>query len=258
MSEIYDDAPSVDPAFDDGQVEGDVGESSFSEEPVDYFPVDEYGDKYVRVTVDGEELSVPLKEAIGGYQRQADYTRKTQEIAEQRKQMQFAATIQQALDNDPQRTIELLKDHYGINQQEQLPEDDIFMDPWERQYRDLESRVRSFEEQQSMNELERTLNSLQQKYGEDFNPSEVVSAALAMGTDNLEGVYKQIAFDRLVNNRQLQQQQAVQKEQQIREAKRAANVVSGSSGAASASNISAGITSLREAYDLAKKDLGIS
>ena len=258
MSEIYDDAPSVDPAFDDGQVEGDVGESSFSEEPVDYFPVDEYGDKYVRVTVDGEELSVPLKEAIGGYQRQADYTRKTQEIAEQRKQMQFAATIQQALDNDPQRTIELLKDHYGINQQEQLPEDDIFMDPWERQYRDLETRVRSFEEQQAMGELERTLGSLQQKYGEDFNPSEVVSAALAMGTDNLEGVYKQIAYDRLVTRQQEQKQRTVAQEQQIREAKRAANVVSGSSGAASASNISAGITSLREAYDLAKKDLGIS
>lgn len=258
MSEIYDDAPSVDPTFDSGQVEGDVGESSYEEQEIDYFPVDEYADKYVRVTVDGEELNVPLKEAIGGYQRQADYTRKTQEIAEQRKQMQFAATIQQALDNDPQRTIELLKDHYGINQQEQLPEDDIFMDPWERQYRDLETRVRSFEEQQAMGELERTLNSLQQKYGEDFNPSEVVSAALSMGTDNLEGVYKQIAYDRLVARQQEQKQRAVAQEQQIREAKRAANVVSGSSGAASASTISAGITSLREAYDLAKKDLGIS
>ena len=252
MSEIYDDAPSVDPAIDSGQVEGDVGETSYEEEPVDFFPVDEYADKYVRVTVDGEELSVPLREAIGGYQRQADYTRKTQELAEQRKQMQFAATIQQALDNDPQRTIDLLREHYGLNQQEQLPEDDIFMDPWERQYRELESRVRSFEEQQAMSELERTLNSLQQKYGEDFNPSEVVSAALAMGT------YKQIAFDRLVNNRQVQQQQAVQKEQQIREAKRAANIVSGTSGAASASTISDGVTSLRDAYALAKKELGIS
>lgn len=39
-----------------------------------------------KVKVDGEESEISLKEALSGYQRQADYHRKTQELAEQRRQ----------------------------------------------------------------------------------------------------------------------------------------------------------------------------
>ena len=39
-----------------------------------------------RVKVDGEEVEVPLDELLKGYSRTADYTRKTQAIAEARKQ----------------------------------------------------------------------------------------------------------------------------------------------------------------------------
>tara|TARA_R110002111_G_scaffold25270_3_gene55568 strand:+ start:5085 stop:6065 length:981 start_codon:yes stop_codon:yes gene_type:complete len=41
---------------------------------------------YYAVTVDGTELSVNLEELIQGYQRNADYTRKTQELAQERTQ----------------------------------------------------------------------------------------------------------------------------------------------------------------------------
>jgi len=41
---------------------------------------------YYAVTVDGTELSVNLEELIQGYQRNADYTRKTQELAQERNQ----------------------------------------------------------------------------------------------------------------------------------------------------------------------------
>jgi hypothetical protein len=69
-------------------------------------PVDEFGDKYVSCNqVDGEEVRVPLKEALSGYQRQADYTRKTQELSEQRRQVQFGAALQEALQNDPSGTL---------------------------------------------------------------------------------------------------------------------------------------------------------
>src|SRR6185312_3409026 len=37
------------------------------------------------VKIDGKDATVPLKELLSGYQRTADYTRKTQELAEQRK-----------------------------------------------------------------------------------------------------------------------------------------------------------------------------
>ena len=38
-----------------------------------------------RVKVDGEEFEVSLDEIRDGYQRQSDYTRKSQSLAEQRK-----------------------------------------------------------------------------------------------------------------------------------------------------------------------------
>ena len=42
-------------------------------------------DPLVKIKVDGKEIEVPLSELKNGYQRQADYTRKTMEVAEQRK-----------------------------------------------------------------------------------------------------------------------------------------------------------------------------
>jgi hypothetical protein len=42
-------------------------------------------DALIPVKVDGKETQVPLSEAIAGYQRQADYSRKTMELAEHRR-----------------------------------------------------------------------------------------------------------------------------------------------------------------------------
>jgi hypothetical protein len=40
----------------------------------------------VTVKIDGKDVQIPLKEALDGYQRQADYTRKTQALAAERNQ----------------------------------------------------------------------------------------------------------------------------------------------------------------------------
>lgn len=259
-NEIYDE--TVDP-IDDGQVEGgDEVVDSFEEIEPEYIDVEGFGDKYVKVVIDGEELEVPLKEAVSGYQRQADYTRKTQQLAEERKSVQFAKAIQEALDNDPKATVELLKQHYGIQEQDPFAEDDdLYMDPMEKQYKQLENRLRSFEEQQALNELERTINGLQQKYGDDFDSDEVVSRALALGTTDLEGVYKQMAFDKLYQRQQAErelQARKAQQEQKTVQAKRASGVVAGGSSARGSTSDSQPITSLRDAFDAAKKQLGIS
>jgi hypothetical protein len=47
-----------------------------------------------KVRVDGEEMDVPLDELLRGYSRTADYTRKTQAVAEQRKTLE--AELEQA------------------------------------------------------------------------------------------------------------------------------------------------------------------
>ena len=64
------------------------------------FDYTEIADKVIKLQVDGEEVVVPVKEALAGYQRQADYTRKTQELSEQRKQVQYASALQEALQSD--------------------------------------------------------------------------------------------------------------------------------------------------------------
>jgi len=259
MSDTEYNAPEFDPILD-GQVEdvqGDTAESTGTE--TDYFNWDDFADKTVKLPVAGEEIEVPLKEALAGYQRQADYTRKTQELSEQRQQVQFASAIQQALDNDPKQTIQLLQEHYGLNKQ--IEEDDIYLDPLEKQYRQLENRLQSFEQQQALQELEKNIGFLQSKYGEDFNANEVVAQALAIGSNDLEGVYKQVAFDRLLAKTQAQttyDNRKVAQEQSAIEAKRGTNIVSSNTGSAAADTSASPVASLRDAFDLAKRQLGIS
>lgn len=247
--------PEVDPTVG-GQVEN-VGEDTSFDMEEDYFQWDEFADKKVKLPVAGEDVEVPLKEALAGYQRQADYTRKTQELSQQRQQVQFAAALQEALDNDPAATLELLTKHYGLDSVQET--EDEFIDPSERQMRQLEKRIASFEEQQALQEIERTVNRLQTRYGEDFNANEVVAKALAIGSNDLEAVYKQIAFDRLWESQVNQKNSIAQKEQQIVEQKRQTGIVTGgSSSAASADSGTAQVSSLRDAFALAKRQLGIS
>ncbi len=252
--------------FDEVTLE-DLGQSqevsdvvdALTDEQIDLLPVDDFGDKYVSVTIGGEEVKVPLKEALSGYQRQADYTRKTQELSEQRKQVQFGAALQEALQNDPSGTLSLLSQHYGVNQ---IPseEEDLWQDPVEKQYRQLEQRIQAFEQQKAMDELDRTVQNLQARYGSDFDANEVVAKALAIGSSDLEAVYKQIAFDKVYEDakaiRQIREKQANEKTQTT-QAKRQASVVSSSAPSASANVSAKPITSLRDAFEAAKRQLSV-
>ena len=134
---------------------------SVSEAPdTPVLPVEEYSNHRVPVKLDGEELQVPLSEAIAGYQRQADYTRKTQELAQQREQFQFASALQTALETDPAATIDLLSKHYGISRQAAADmvadgEDFEMLDPVEQRYRELDKRIATFEDYQTQQQVER-------------------------------------------------------------------------------------------------------
>jgi len=256
MSNIENTVESVTDTPVDGQVDAnaEIGEA-LEAEPREYFAWDEYADKPVKLTVDGEEIEVPLSEALSGYQRQADYTRKTQELAEQRRQVQFAAALQEALQNDPASTVELLSQHYGVNQQP-TSEEEEFLDPVEKQYRQLESRIQAFEQEKAMRELENQIESLSRRYGELFDANEVVAKALATGSTNLEATYKQIAFDRLFEQSKPKGETKVKPtEEKIVEAKREAAVVSKGASAKSADVSSKPIRSVRDAFESAKRQL---
>ena len=65
----------------------DETESYEAEETSESSDIQENSEEpYYSVTVDGTDLSVNLEELIQGYQRNADYTRKTQELAQERNQ----------------------------------------------------------------------------------------------------------------------------------------------------------------------------
>lgn len=258
-----DNIDAVEAAPDVGQaVESEVGQATETSTPsYEYVNVDELGDRYVKVKVDGQELDVPVKEALSGYQRQADYTRKTQELAAQRESLQYAQTLAEALQADPNGTIELLSRHYGAapaaNQEPQV--DLELLDPVERQVYELNQKVQMFEQAQAQQELEREINRLTSKY-QDFNPSEVINHALRSGVTDLEAAYKQVAYDRLAQEVAAirgAQQVVASKEQEIIDAKRNAGFVSGGTSANGATEPVGKITSVADAWLAAKRQMGM-
>lgn len=255
--EIINDASAstevIDPIVEDGQVE-ELGEAGVIEEP-DLFDYTEVADKVVKLQVNGEEVVVPLQEALAGYQRQADYTRKTQELSEQRKQVEFAATLAQSLEQDPAGTLQALQQHYGVTAQPEI--EDEWLDPAEKQLRQLEQRIAAFEQQKAMDELTRTIDKLQSKYGDDFNPDEVVAKAIASGVTDLEAVFKQIAFDK-VYSKASEATKKLTEEQARVQAKRSATVVSaGTSSRGGSPTTTAQPKTVFEAYEQAKKVHGL-
>jgi len=251
----------TEPSADSPEFSGQVGaEGVEASEGVDnIFDVSSYADHKVPIKVDGEEMFVPLSEAVAGYQRQADYTRKTQELAQQREQMQFAAAIQEALQVDPAGTIQLLQQHYGATAQNAEPEVPEFADPMEQQMWEINQKVEQIEQFRAEQELQAEIARLQQKY-EDFDPRLVVLEALKSGSENLEATYKQMAFDKLyqqVKTKQEADQVLTKQEQQILEAKRGAAIVSGGmNSSASAQDQVGPIGSVRDAWEAAKRSLG--
>jgi hypothetical protein len=240
---------------DEGQVSEAVdAEVETPEAEPELFDYTEVADKVVKLQVDGEEVLVPVKEALAGYQRQADYTRKTQELSEQRKNIEYAAALQEALQSDPQGTLQLLQQQFG--QPAVSEEEDIWIDPTEKQLKELEKRLVSFEQQRAMDELAKTIDSLQSKYGDDFNADEVVAKALATGATDLEAVFKQLAFDK-VYAKATEANKKLAKEQERLEAKRGATIVSSASTSkGTTAPASAPPKTVFEAFEQAKRQLG--
>jgi hypothetical protein len=104
----------IDEAIEHEEVQEDLHEDDY-DEPEETTPT-------YRVKVGKEEVDVPLDELIKGYSRTSDYTKKTQEVAEQRK----AVEAQQAKIEEAAR----LRDQYAqrlsiIEQMLQQPEPDL-------------------------------------------------------------------------------------------------------------------------------------
>lgn len=118
-----------DTASDNQEVSQDADESreASDSDDVEYQEEVDEQPRY-KVKASGEEVEVTLNDLIKGYQREADYTKKTQTLAEQRKQVeservvieqakqerdqyqQRLAAIESALRQAPQENLEALKE----------------------------------------------------------------------------------------------------------------------------------------------------
>ena len=206
------------------------------------------------VKIDGEEEQVSLEELHQGYQRQADYTRKTQEIAAERDRLHQAEAIVSALEHDPEGTLQTLAQSFNVapvsSQQSEVSDyDDI--DPTQKKLAELENKIARQEQAQRVQRVEREVNTLEEKYGE-FDRQELLNHALKNGIPNLEAAYTHLRFNDVKSTAD-----KLSQEQEITSKKRDAAVVTpgGSTQSGTSTEPTPEVSSLREAFALAKKQL---
>ena len=205
------------------------------------------------VKIDGEEQQVSLEELQNGYQRQADYTRKTQEIAAERERLLQAEAIVSALEKDPVGTLDTLARSFNVNNPvtNQIDDSEYEQDPTERKLAELENKIAAQEQVQRVKKIEREVTTLQEKYGE-FDRQELLNHALKNGIPNLEAAYTHMKFNEVKTTAD-----KLSQEQEITNKKREAAVVTpgGSTQSGTESEPTPEVSSLRDAFALAKKQL---
>ena len=215
-------------------------------------PQEPAGEQYT-VKVDGSEEQVSLGELRDGYQRQADYTRKTQELASERNRLQQAEAIVQSLEADPAGTLAALGDAFGVGGATASPAE--VTDPWdepdpsEQRIASLEARLAQQDRVQRRQQVERQVEHLKGSYGE-FNATELYQHALKHKIGNLEAALTHMRYNDVATKAN-----KLEQEQGRTEAKRDASMVepSGSKQAGSSTEPVSKPSSIREAFMDAKR-----
>jgi len=151
--EVEEEAPESE---EEGQAEEETEEEVAEEE--EYDVVAEEDLKYT-IKVDGEELEVGIDELKNGYQRQADYTRKSQALAEQRKETEAIQSERQQLEQERQmyaNGLQMLQEQQSSKLQEfdnvdwtSLKTEDPYQYMLKKdEYRDAQEKVQNVAQQQ--------------------------------------------------------------------------------------------------------------
>jgi len=145
------------PEEEEGQAEEETEEEVEEEE----FDVVAEEDLKYTIKVDGEELEVGIDELKNGYQRQADYTRKSQALAEQRKETEAILSERQKLEQERQmyaNGLQMLREQQSSKLQEfentdwqTLKDEDPYQYILKRdEYRDAQEKVQNVQQQQAI------------------------------------------------------------------------------------------------------------
>ena len=209
------------------------------------------------VKIDGVEQQVSLSELRDGYQRQSDYTRKTQELASERERLQQAEAIVSALESDPTGTLTALGQAFGVDTPTPQPQQSSYdewqegPDPTQQRLQSLEAQVAAQARTHRQQVLDKEVGGLKNRYG-DFDEKALFQHALTNRIPNLEAAYAHMNFGEMsATAEKLQQEQAI-----IDEKRTGVPVAGGKStqsGAVQANVSSEKVGSLREAFALAKQ-----
>lgn len=131
------------------------------------------------VKVDGKTQEVTLDELLKGYQRQSDYTRKTQDLKAERDRAAAALELVEALENDPQGTLEQLTQWAGGDT------DETDVDPYDQRLTQTEQFIQQQQEQAMLAQVDAEFSRLQGEYG-DFDNEAVLQWALDHEQPSLE------------------------------------------------------------------------
>lgn len=256
MTDIADQSDHTEPVESGELGEGVQQTAEVEPSPEPWAEFDNYADQLAQVLVDGEPQLVPLAELRDGYQRQADYTRKTQALAEERAAHERAVQLYQALDADPAGTLKLLQTAFAEELAPEVPDpEDEFLTDEQKQIKALEAKVNSFVQEQEMShvaqQLDNELNGLVSQYGlDEVGKQALIDFAVGRDYDNFTDAFARMQLEgAIAKNETAAQVQARQ------EAARAAQVVSAGTQRNSAAQPSiqpkAG-QSVRDSYEQAK------
>jgi len=164
--EVEEEAPESE---EEGQAEEETEEEVAEEE--EFEVVAEEDLKYT-IKVDGEELEVGIDELKNGYQRQADYTRKSQALAEQRKGTEQIQSERMQLEQERQmyaNGLQMLQEQQSAKltdfdnvEWEALKQEDPYQYMIKKdEYRDAQERVTNLQAEQQMVQQEQAQQAQQ-------------------------------------------------------------------------------------------------
>jgi DNA-binding transcriptional MerR regulator len=220
------------PVEDTPEAESDTPEDTEEFDGPPSLDIDEFADYTVTVKIDGEERQVPLSEALSGYMRQADYTKKTQSVAVDRNDVAFAKAFQTGMQSDPIGTLRAVAEHYGVTGQKAQPQPEQFDDPLEQQVYELQQQIEEMRGNFGHGLVEQEVSRLSAQY-DDFadNLDEIINEAVTTTNGDLDKAYRLVMADKW-RNQATEATKRAQSSAAAKEAKRKSQVVSSSRSSA--------------------------
>jgi hypothetical protein len=175
--------------------------------PADAVPTEPAGDEPLyAVTVQGEEQQVTLEELRGGYMRQSDYTKKTQGLSQREKELANAEAVWTALERNPERTIEILMDQFGLSPQqaaaaasapEQEPyggHEDTPPDPMASRLEHIEQHLAQIRQRDMQSQIDAEFQALEAEHGQ-IDRQALLNHTVKRGLPDLAAGYRDMNFD---------------------------------------------------------------